>query len=150
MQTPYVWGSNLNLSNLFSNNLSDYAMSAAGLLSGIGGMMSGQQSASNALNAAGLARVQANQTDTAYREDLQRVLGNMRAIRASSGVGSNSPTGIALEQQQENLSDRNRITAVTGKRLEAENYEAQARAAQRAGEFALIGGGVKALTSILL
>jgi hypothetical protein len=123
-------------------------IAGSGILSGVGGMVGNNQSAQNAKDQAGLARVQANQTDTAYREDLMSTISNIRAIRASSGVGANSPTGQAIEERQAQLSDRNRVTAVTGKRFEASSQDRAAGAYQTAGLFSLAGGAVKGLSSL--
>ena len=121
---------------------------AASLAIGVGGLVGNNQSAQTAKDQAGLARVQANETDTAYREDLMSTISNIRAIRASTGVGANSPTGVAIEQRQEQLSDRNRVTAVTGKRLEAQSQDRAAGAYQTAGVMSLFGGAAKGLSSL--
>lgn len=123
-------------------------IAGSGIMSGVGGMVGNNQSAQTAKDQAGLARVQANQTDTAYREDLMSTISNIRAIRASSGVGSGSPTGIAIEQRQEQLSDRNRVTAVAGKRFEASSQDRAAKGYETAGMFSLAGGAVKGLSSL--
>ncbi len=121
---------------------------AAGVATGIAGLVGNNQSAQTAKDQAGLARVQANQTDTAYREDLMSTISNIRAIRSSVGVGANSPTGQAIEERQQQLSDRNRITDVTGKRLTAESQDRAAKAYQTAGTISLIGGVAKGLSSL--
>lgn len=58
-------------------------IAGSALAGGVGGLVGNNQSAQTAKDQAGLARVQANQTDTAYREDLMSTISNIRAIRAS-------------------------------------------------------------------
>ncbi len=123
-------------------------IAGSALAGGVGGLVGNNQSAQTAKDQAGLARVQANQTDTAYREDLMSTISNIRAIRASVGVGADSPTGQAIEARQEQLSDRNRLTDVTGKRLTAASQDRAAGAYQTAGAISLFGGAAKGLSSL--
>lgn len=69
------------------------------------------------------AKTRAAQVSAAHTNDLNMTLDTIRAIRASSGVGANSPTQIAVERKNIDIATKNRIVAVGNERIEA----AQAR-----------------------
>lgn len=57
-----------------------------------GAIAGAQQEAMNLKIQESQAKTQAYQTDQVYRQDLMRQLSNIKAIRASTGASTNSPT----------------------------------------------------------
>jgi len=64
--------------------------------------------ASEAAVAARHGKIAAAETDTALREELSSTIGNIRAIRASAGIGPGSPTTDAIIESEGKVSDRER------------------------------------------
>ncbi|MBW8285083.1 MAG: hypothetical protein K0M55_15945 [Rhizobium sp.] len=127
---------------------------AAGILTGISGIVgavgqyqAGQYAAAQSKQAAKVGRVQADQIDASYRDELNSTISNIRAIRASSGVGANSPTGMAIEAGQQKISDRDRKIEVGSKRMQAAQDDNDARFRKSAATVSLIGGVAKSLPS---
>lgn len=98
-----------------------------------------------AKNAATAGHIQADQIDTAYREELTSTLNNIRAIRATTGVAANSPTTLAVEAGQEKISDRNRTRDVANRKMQARQDEADAKFLGKAANVSLFGGVAKSL-----
>lgn len=131
-------------------------MAAAGI---IGGILSGISSIVGAVGAsqakkhqaaqaetdAKIGRIQADQIDAAYRDELNSTIANIQAIRASTGVGVDSPTTQAVEARNQKESDRNRRRDVASKRMQANQDENDARYLRSSAKFSLLGGVVGAL-----
>lgn len=79
-----------------------------------------------AQKAAEIARVQADQADTAYRDELRTTLANIDTIRASAGVDSASPTAFAIRDQAREDSDKQRERKVSGLRMQANQFDQDA------------------------
>lgn len=119
----------------------------AGSLVGTVGQYQGQQyAADQSKRAAQVGRIQADQIDANYRDELNSTLSNIRAIRASAGVGANSPTGMAVEAKQETTSDRDRQIEVGSKRMQANQDEADAKFRKSSAKWSLIGGAATGLS----
>lgn len=73
------------------------------------------------------ARINANNTDTYYRDNLRQTLANIDAIRASAGVIPDSPTGLAIRDEQTRISNDQRIAKVTSIRSQANQDIADAQ-----------------------
>jgi hypothetical protein len=73
-----------------------------------------------------IARVQADQADTAYRDELSTTLANIDTIRASANVASNSPTAFALRDQANEDSTLQRQRKVAGIRMQANQLDQDA------------------------
>lgn len=123
-----------------------------GILSGLSsivgaiGAMQGQKyEAAKARVAARVGRVQADQIDAAYRDELSSTLANIQAIRASTGVGGDSPTTLALQEASEKTSDRNRSRDVASRKIQANLDEAEGRFLKSSAKFSLFGGIAKSL-----
>lgn len=80
----------------------------AGVTKGVGGFIQGQASAEQKSIAAKAGAVRAEQTDQGYREELNRQLGTIRAIRASANTSGTSPTAVALAARERKTSETNR------------------------------------------
>lgn len=110
------------------------ALGAISLVSSVAGTVMGAQAQAagakaqqlKAQKAAEIARVQADQADGAYREELKTTLSNIDAIRASAGVSQDSPTAIALRDQAKEDSALQRTRKVSGIRMQANQYDADA------------------------
>lgn len=133
-------------------------MQAAGLLSGIMSGISGvvgamgasaaqSWEAQKAKRAAEVGRVRADQIDASYRDELNSTISNIRAIRSSSGASPYSPTGMAIEANQEKISNRDRKIDVGNQRMQANQDEADAKFRKSAASTALFGGVAKSLPS---
>ncbi len=79
-----------------------------------------------AQKAAQIARVQADQADSAYRDELRTTLANIDTIRASANVDSASPTAFALRNQAREDSDMQRERKVSGIRMQANQLDQDA------------------------
>jgi len=115
------------------------------LISGIGGAVGYGKQAQDAKNAATTGRIQANQIDTGYRDELNSTINNIRAIRAGTGVAANSPTTLAIEDENRRVSDRNRTRDVASRRIQADQSERDARTFQNSAITSLLGGTAKSL-----
>lgn len=105
--------------------------------------------ADQATRAAALGRVKADQTDVAMRDELATTLGNIDVIRAAANVDPLSPTGQAIRAKEQEVSDRQRTTAVSNIRAQADEKDAEARYRKTAGKYALAGGIVSGGSKIL-
>lgn len=119
----------------------------SGLVSAFGQYSAGQHAAEESKRAAQVGRIQADQIDASYRGELNSTISNIRAIRAGAGVGSFSPTGMALESDAERKSDRDRRIDVGSKRMQATQDDADAKFRKSAATFSLLGGVAKSLPS---
>ncbi|WP_010658119.1 hypothetical protein [Brucella anthropi] len=115
------------------------------LLSGIGGAVGYNQQAQQAKNAAATGRIQANQIDQSYREELNSTINNIRAIRAGTGVAADSPTTIAIENENDRISERNRTRDVASRRIQANQSERDAGTFRNSAFTSLLGGTAKSL-----
>lgn len=129
-------------------------MGAAAALTGISGLVSaygnfaaGKNAAAQSKRAAQIGRIQADQIDANYRDELNSTISNIRAMRAGAGVGSMSPTGMAIEAGQEKISDRDRRIEVGSKRMQANQDDDDARFRKNAATVSLVGGVAKSLPS---
>jgi sugar/nucleoside kinase (ribokinase family) len=127
-------------------------MGIAAVLTGVGslvgavGQFQGQEyAAQQAERAALVGKVQADQTNAAYREDLNSTIANIRAIRSSAGVGPGSPTEMAYIESQTKKSERDRQIDSGNKLMQAEQDKADAQFRRSAAGMALFGGAVSSL-----
>lgn len=108
-----------------------------------------EMKAAQAEQSAEFGRLQAEQTDTTKREQLVNTLGNIEAIRAASHTDATSPTTIAIEDYQSQVSERQRLSATVSERSQAESDESSAFYLRSAGSFALTQGEIGAGISVL-
>lgn len=113
------------------------AAGLAGAIRGYGEYQGKSYEASKAKRAGEIARVQADQIDAQYREELSSTISNIRAIRASAGVGANSPSERAYIAEQERVSSRERRIVAGGKRMQANQYDSDSRFLRRSARFSL-------------
>lgn len=113
-------------------------------LSAMGTVMGGQAQksaadfkAAQAEQAAKFGRLQADLTDVTMRENLNKTLYNIDAIRAGGNVDPSSPTTAAIEAHNTELSDRQRTAQLVSLRSQADADEASAHYLRQAGDFAL-------------
>lgn len=115
------------------------------LLSGVGGAIGYGQQSQQAKNAATTGRIQANQIDAGYRDELSSTINNIRAIRAGTGGVIDSPTGQAIEAENTRVSDRNRTRDVASRRIQANQSEQDAKTFRNSAITSLLGGTAKSL-----
>nr|WP_313010735.1 hypothetical protein [Brucella intermedia] len=115
------------------------------LLSGIGGAIGYNQQAQQAKNAAATGRIQANQIDAGYRDELNSTINNIRAIRAGTGVAADSPTTMAIETENERVNEQNRSRDVASRRIQADQSERDAKTFRNSAFTSLLGGTAKSL-----
>src|SRR5580693_4632089 len=90
-------------------SLAATGLSALGSLTGAGMASQGDmQEAQNAVNAAEMGKIKASQTDTDMRRKLTTQLANISAVRAGAGLNPSSPTGAAINNNVQGISDQNR------------------------------------------
>lgn len=122
-------------------------MGLSGIVGAVGQYQAGNYAAAQSKRAAQVGRIQADQIDASYREELNSTLANIKSIRASAGVDPNSPTGQAVNADQVRTSNRDRIIDVGSKRMQANQDEADAKFRKSAAKVSLLGGTMKALPS---
>jgi len=115
------------------------------IASGVAGASQSGAASEARFRAADVGRARAEQVDFASRDELRTTLGNILAIRAATGADVNSPTTMAVMDNQRVIGERNRQTRVLSERMKAEQAEAEGRAYQKAGMFSLAGGLIKAI-----
>lgn len=104
---------------------------------GFGVSSADDAAAARAERAAEMGRLQAENTDTAMREQLNTTLGNIQVIRAAAKIDPSSPTSAVLMDRQRMLSDRQRSSALLNIQSQVSEDEASANYLQQAGDFAL-------------
>ena len=122
-------------------------MGLSGIVGAVGQYQAGNYAAAQSKRAAQVGRIQADQIDASYREELNSTLANIKSIRASAGVDPNSPTGQAVNEDQVRTSNRDRIIDVGSKRMQANQDEADAKFRKSAAKVSLLGGTAKSLPS---
>ncbi len=120
-------------------------MGSSLLLEGYGGAVGSNHQAQQALNAATTGRIQANQIDNSYREELDTTIKNIRAIRAGTGAAIDSPTGQAIEAENTRVSDQNRSRDVASRRIQVDQSERDSKLFRNAAMASLLGGTAKSL-----
>lgn len=113
---------------------------AGSLVGAVGESRAGNYAAQQSQRAAQVGRIQADQIDANYRGELNSTISNIRAIRASAGVGAYSPTGMAVEAKQADTSNRDRKIEVGSKRMQATQDENDAKFRRSSAKWALMGG----------
>lgn len=119
------------------------------IYTGLGERAGKRYEAQRAERAADIARLQADQTDTALRGELDQVLGSIQAIRASTGADPFSPTSLAVMRREQETSARERRIRRSSAELQATQSEADARFYRSAGNQALFGRVIKSLPFFL-
>lgn len=127
-------------------------MAIGGILAGIsslvgvfGSFQEAKFKQAQAKEAAEVGRINADQIDTAYRDELSSTLNNIRAIRATTGAAADSPTSIAVQDKQEEVSDRNRSRDVANRKMQANSDEASGKFLGSSASMSLFGGVAKSL-----
>lgn len=122
------------------------------LAKGQGAKASSEFQAQRAERAAQFGRLQADLTDTKYREELNTTLDNIEVIRAAARIDPTSPTTAAIESRQRMLSERGRVAAVGTLRQQAADDEASAEYLRKSGDFAVkasyLDAGVKVAAAV--
>jgi len=110
------------------------------IIRGVGERRGAEHEARQADRAFRVGQVQAAQTDSALRGELDLTLRNIRAIMAARGQDPSTPSAMAFLRGEAEASDRDRRIAVSSLRLQAGQSALDAIALRRAGRFALFGG----------
>lgn len=119
----------------------------SGIVGAYGASQGQKYQAAQAKQQAEVGRMQADQIDTAYRDELSSTLSNIKNIRASTGAAAYSPTGMALEEGQKKISDRNRIRDVASKNMQATQLDKDAKFLRSSANASLFGGVAKSIPS---
>lgn len=123
-------------------------MSGLSGIVGAYGVSQGQKhQAAQAKQQAEVGRMQADQIDTAYRDELSSTISNIQNIRASTGAAAFSPTGMALEEGQKKISDRNRTRDVASRNMQATQLDKDAKFLKSSATASLFGGVAKSIPS---
>lgn len=124
------------------------ASMASGIVSAVGNYQAQKYKAYQSEQAAKIGKIQGQQIDTAYRDELSSTISNIRNIRASTGAGENSPTTLALEDANRKQSDANRSRDVANRNIQANQDMADSKFMKRSAGLSLgvgIGGSVMKL-----
>lgn len=111
---------------------------------GQGAKSSYEAQADRAARAAEFGKLQAEQTDLHFRDELNTTLGNIDVIRAAAHIDPTSPTTAAVEDRQRMLSDRQRMTSLLSIKSQVSEDEASSAYLRKAGDFALTQSYIKA------
>jgi hypothetical protein len=113
---------------------------------GVAGTIAGGQADSARLKMqATIARMQADEADKVYRQDMMRQISNIKAIRASTGASTQSPSFGAFVDENREIADQNRATAVRGYRLQALQYDADRSMVKRLAGLRAAGAAIGGL-----
>ena len=96
--------------------------------------------AQQAEQAAQFAQLQSVQSDTNFRQKLNRTLANIDAISSTGNVDITSPTTVAIENWDTQLSDTQRIAQDISLRTQAQTDLTSANYLRTAGNYALVQG----------
>ncbi len=96
--------------------------------------------AGEADTAADFGKVQADMTDAAARDQLNKTLGNISVIRTAGGADLTSPTTAALEGHVTDIANMNRNAAVGSINTQSASERAAADYLRQASAFALMQG----------
>jgi hypothetical protein len=118
------------------------------VLKGYGTQAADEMQADRARRAAEFGKLQAELTDTQFRERLNTTLSNIEVIRSAARIDPTSPTTAALEDFETMKSERQRTVAGLNIRSQIDEDEASADYLRRAGSFALGMGYFDAFTKI--
>ena len=101
------------------------------------------------------ARTAADETDAQLREELTTTLGNIEAIRAAANIDPTSPTGLAIMDEEQRVSDRQRRIKVGSLKAQATQYDrdaafygSMAGPALGLGFLNAFSGGIKTLAGL--
>lgn len=122
---------------------------AGALVKGIGGYEAGMDASQKAVNAAVAAKTAAAQTSTNLLDELSTTLGNISAIRASTGADVNSPTTMALKDRARVLSGRQRGIAMGNGEAQAAQDQSDAGTFAQGAMWSLIGAPLEAAPSLI-
>lgn len=119
----------------------------SGIVGAYGASQGQKHQAAQAKQQAEVGRMQADQIDTAYRDELSSTISNIQNIRASTGAAAFSPTGMALEEGQKKISDRNRTRDVASRNMQATQLDKDAKFLKSSATASLFGGVAKSIPS---
>jgi len=117
-------------------------------VSTIGGMAGASQDKYAAENRARMAKIQSDQTEASSLDDLRRQIGNIKAIRASAGAQSNSPTTQAILDAERKTSAANLAKKKAGFKLDQLQAKIDSNLYGQKAMMTLAGGVLKAGTSL--
>lgn len=118
---------------------------ASGLAQAAGDSRAAAHRSAEAQEAARKGRIAAAETDTTLREELSSVIGQIRSIRASSGISANSPTTAAIIDNETKVSDRERRIRVNNILSQADSDDRSAAYLRRSSRDAWLYGGLNAV-----
>lgn len=108
--------------------------------------------AAKAERAAEFGKLQAQLTDTSFREELNTTLSNIDVIRAAAHIDPTSPTTAAVEGYSTMLSDRQRTAALLNINSKVAENLSDANYLRQAGDFALkssyLNAGVQVASAV--
>lgn len=114
------------------------------LVAGQGKAAAFEFEAQRAERAAEIGRLQADQADAQFRENLNTTLSNINAMRAAAYADPDSPTAVAIKANEASIGDRERVNKVTTLRMQAEEDEKAADFRRRAASSALLASYLSA------
>lgn len=113
-----------------------------------GAISGAKQEAFKAKFDASVARTNANEADMVYRQDLTRQLANIKAIRASAGMGGTAPTFVNYLDENRQIGEQARHRKTFGFQQQGLMSEGDADMIQRLGFIKALGYGIGGLSSL--
>lgn len=98
--------------------------------------------------AAKYGELKAVQTGAQMTRGLNTILGNIEAVRAAARADPNSPTGVAVRENQATIGDDQKTTAVNSILSQARQDSADAAYYRSAAEDALFSGKIGAAAGV--
>lgn len=120
----------------------------SGLIGMFGQYQAQQYQSQRAEQDAKIGKIRADQIDAAYRTDLSSTISNIKAISATTGAGTDSPTGQAIRDENVKISERNRTRDVANQNMQAFQSEQDARFYKASAGIGLLGGVGKTLVKL--
>lgn len=114
----------------------------SGIASAAGDARAQSFKAGEAAKAARYGKIAADETVTSLSEELRSVIGNIRAIRASSGISPDSPTTDAIIGAESAASDRERRIRVANIMGQVESDEDSSRFLRRSSRDTFLYGSL--------
>lgn len=119
------------------------------VVKGIGGFMGDQYQEGQAKNAAIAARAAGFEQSTDQLDRLNNTIGNITAIRASTGADPYSPTSLAVKQRARTIGLRQSTVAIDNGMAQADQYNADAHQFQMGASWSLLNGALGAAPSLI-
>lgn len=113
---------------------------ASSVMQGMAGRDAAKYQMEQSARAAEYGRIQAAETDTAMRKELEFTMGNIDAVRAAANADPMSPTGAAVSNYVTSNANQERETKVRNRLRQVADDERAVSFYQSSAQKSMIGG----------